>query len=239
MLKFIGLEFHKIKRTTMYLIIISLSVLPVLMILLQYLVSNDSEKEFYTTVASNNIVITMCLYTVAIILANFIITREYQDRTIIYLFITPQSRKKILASKFGLLFILLFSLGAFTYGSILILNMIFGGVDGDVAAKMIGAWFSGVILFFLLMPFIVLIALWRKNFISSMLISLVLVIFTTPFMFTENIYMFPHLIPMAVSNNLLRINNKLDINYPVAFIILAVVFVSCSLLSMKLFNRKE
>lgn len=238
-MKMIGLEFQKIKRTTMYFTMISLSVLPVIMILLRHLVSNDPEKKFYTTVANNNIVITICLYTVFIILTNYIITREYRDRTMIYLFITPQSRKKILMSKFGLLFILLFCLGSLTYGSILILNLIFGGVNGEIITKMVGAWLASVVLSFFLMPFIAMIALWRKNFISSMMISLVLIIFTIPFMFKENIYVFPHLIPMAVSNNLLRIQNKLDIDYLRASIILAAVCVICSLISMRLFNRKE
>ena len=239
MLNLIGLEFQKIRRTTIYSTVIFLSALPVFMIVLQYIVSKDSKKEFYTTVANSNIIITMCLYTVFIILTNYVISREHRDSTLIYLFITPQNRKKILAAKFGLLFLLLFGLGALTYGSILIVNLILGGVDGEILKRMTEAWLASVILSFFLMPFIAMIALWRKNFISSMLIALVLVIFTLPFMFKENAYIVPHLLPMAVSNNVLRIQNKLEFNYPCAFLLLAVICVICSLISMKLFNRKE
>lgn len=235
----IRLEFRKIRGTIMYIIMMCLAALPTFMILLQYIVSNDTEKEFYTTVANSNIIITMCLYTAFIISTNYIITREYRDRTLIYLFITPQSRTKILASKFGLLFLLLFAFSALTYGSILILNLIFGGVDVEIVKRMVEAWLASVVLSFFLMPLIAVIALWRKNFISSMLIALVLTIFTIPFMFKVNIYAFPHLIPMAVSNNILRIQNELSLNYPCAFAILAVICVICSLISMKLFNRKE
>lgn len=239
MLKLIGLEFQKIRRTTIYFTTLCLSLLPAIMILLQYIISHDSKQDFYTTVANSNVIITMCLYTAFIILTNYVITREYRDRTLIYLFITPQNRMKILFSKFGLLFLLLFGVSAITYGSIFIMNLIFGGVDAEVVKRIVGAWFASAILSFLLMPLIAMIALWRKNFISSMLIALVLVIFTLPFMFKENIYAFPHLIPMAVSNNILRIQNRLTLNYPCAFILLAIICVVGSLISMKLFSRKE
>lgn len=238
-MKLIPLEFKKIKNTTMYFIITSLAILPVLLVLLQYLISSESEKKFYTSVADSNIVITMCLYTASIILANFIITREYRDRTMIYLFITPQSRLKILVSKFELLFISLFCLGTVTYGGLLILNLIFGGTDSENIMRITGAWIMNIVLTFLLMPFVVMIALWRKNFISSMLISLVLVIFTTPFMFTEKVYAFPHLIPMTVSMNILTIQNKLDLNYPCALGILGIVCVVCMVVSIKLFSQKK
>ncbi|MCL2719099.1 MAG: ABC transporter permease [Lachnospiraceae bacterium] len=238
-MKYITLELRKIKKTSMSYIIFLFATLPILLMLLLHITSDEINKEFYTIIANYSVIITMCLFTVSIILANYIITREYQESTIIYLFIAPVSRKKILASKFGLLFLILFTLSIFTYGCIFLLNVMLGEVNSDIFARYVAACLSGAFLFFLLMPLIVAIALWRKNFISSMLISLVMLIFTSPFMFTQNFYAFPHLIPMAVSNNMLMTDNKLDINYPLAFLILALVGCLFTFVSVRLFEKKE
>lgn len=239
MLDLIKLESTKVKRTSMGKIIVALTLLPPVLIMIQYLCIKDDNKDFFTTLTGSNVIITMCLCTSLIIFSSYIFSREYQDKTYIYLFISPKSKRSIFVAKYLTVLVeMLISCGG-SYGITLLMNVIFGDVDSEIIEKFLLAWLCGVSLLFLLMPFIVAINIWKKNFISSMLIALVLLIFTFPFMFKENFYIFPQLVPMAVVNNLLRVEDKIDINYGLVYGIMIGVFAIFTVLSLRAFEKKE
>lgn len=239
MLDLIKLELTKVKRTSMGKIIVALTLLPPVLIMIQYLCIKDDNKDFFTTLTGSNVIITMCLCTSLIIFSSYIFSREYQDKTYIYLFISPKSKRSIFVAKYLTVLVeMLISCGG-SYGITLLMNVIFGDVDSEIIEKFLLAWLCGVSLLFLLMPFIVAINIWKKNFISSMLIALVLLIFTFPFMFKENFYIFPQLVPMAVVNNLLKIEGKIDINYGLVYGIMIGVFAIFTVLSLRAFEKKE
>jgi hypothetical protein len=235
--KLVRLEVLKLKRSSMNVMLLALSIVPILLIIIQYAVT--SNQSFFTTVSRNNRIISISIFSVVIIIANYILAREYKERTIIYLFITPKSRTKILLSKYILLFFIILILGALSFGSLFIANALTDGITKEILLKYLGAWLVGSGMFFLLTPVVVYVALVREDFISALLISLVVFIFTCPFMFKEQYYGLPHLIPMVAVNKFLSTDGVSDLNFPLLFLILGVVFLLFLYLSIRRFNRKE
>jgi len=238
MRRLVYLELVKLKKSSMNGILLAITVLPILLIIVQYVVK-DGKKVFFSTVSANNTIISMSIFSVVIIVANYIIAREYKERTLIYLFITPKSKTKILLSKYILLFLIILVLGALSFGTLIIANIFINGITSKVLAKLLGAWLIGTVMFFLLTSVVVYVALLRGDFISSLLISLVFFMFTCPFMFKNNYYIFPNLIPIVTVSNFLNINKIKSMDYIRSFSILGVVFLVFLYLSINRFNRKE
>lgn len=238
MRRLLALEFLKLKGALLNILLLCTIFLPILIIVIQYMVSKDSSS-FFSVVATNSTVISLSIFSVVIILASYIVAREYKDNTITYLLMTPNSRTKILVSKLIMLFISILLIESFTFAVLLATGYVLEGLSISYAIKFLETWVKSSVMYFLLTSVVVYIALVRRNFVSSLLIPLIALVFTSPFIYKETYIIFPHLIPIVAVSNTLGVDLNQGTNNPLQFIILFVVFIVFLFLSIRKFSARE
>lgn len=192
----INLELIKVRNTFANGLALISIIAPILMIIMVYAVGDD--KPFLEIVKSNSVFVQMIPFAVTVIYGCFIVAREYKENMMVYLKITPQSQTKIMLSK---LFVILFQLcltQLVTFILLFILNAVIDGFDTVLLLKYIKAGLISAGTLSALVPLIVFISMIRQSFSSASLIFLILFMFTFPFIFSENGYVFPHLLPMIL-----------------------------------------
>lgn len=238
MRRLLALEFLKLKGSLLNVLLLCTIFLPILIIVIQYMVSKDSSS-FFSVVASNSTVISLSIFSVIIILASYIVAREYKDNTITYILMTPNSRIKVLVSKFIMLFISILLIEFFTFALLLITGYVLEGLSISYAIKFLEAWAKSSVMYFLLTSVVVYIALVRRNFVSSLLIPLIALVFTSPFMYKETYIIFPYLIPIVAVSNTLGVELNQGSSNSLQFVILFAVFIVFLFLSIKKFSARE
>ncbi|WP_110932783.1 ABC transporter permease [Paenibacillus bouchesdurhonensis] len=237
MSKLVYLEFLKLKRSYINIFLFLSMFLPILFIVIQYFLSQN-EETFFLTITNNTSTISISIFSIIMILASYIMAREYKENMFSYLFITPNSRTKVLISKLLLLFIVILLLELITFVTLIIIHMFVGEFTMEKAGMLLEAWILSSLMFFLLTPLVVYIVLLRRGFVSSLLILLAGFIFTYPFIYKEYYYFLPHLIPLVtVSDHL-----GADVNAANGWMTMAImlgVFFLFTFLSIKKINRKD
>lgn len=187
-------EFLKLKRSKMKLIaFLGTMVTPLISVsqsIGMYVLKSDYKISFFTLFESA-FMFLMLLFGVLIfsVIASYIFSREYTEKTLKTLFTIPISKKNYIQCKFLALFILVLVLMIISWAYVLILgialNMIFGISEFYVGMVLLFLWrfvLGGILLYFSIAP-IALITLHTKGIIAPMLtasvIVLVNVIFST------------------------------------------------------------
>ncbi|MBW4084444.1 ABC transporter permease [Paenibacillus sp. S150] len=236
MSKLVYLELLKIKRSYINLFLILSIFIPILFIVIQYVISKE-DTTFFSVISKNTSTISVTIFSMIIILATYLIAREYKENTLTYLFVTPVSRTKLLLSKLLLLLLMIVLLELITFGLLALIHLFLGDFTLALASRLFDVWWISSLMFFLLTPVVTYIVLLRKDFVPSLLISLAGFIFTFPFVYRDFYYFFPHLIPMVTVTNYLENDVSVTSNGMPLLIMLAV-FVVFLFLSITKINRK-
>ncbi|SEW45976.1 ABC transporter permease [[Clostridium] fimetarium] len=232
----IGLELKKIKNTFVNGLVLISILAPILMIVLVYAVSSD--KTFLEVVISNSVYIQMIPFAVTVIYGCFIVTREYKENMIVYLEITPQSQTKIMLSKLIVTVLELCLTQVITFVLLFIINAVIDGFDFALLMKYVKVSLISAGALSALVPLIVFISLVRRSFSSASIIFLMIFMFTFPFIFSENGYVFPHLLPMILVAKFFG-NLRYDkISFLCGALVLTLVAMLFLYLSIRKTNKK-
>ena len=232
----IGLELKKIKNTFVNGLALISILAPILMIALVYAVSSD--KTFLEVVISNSVYIQMIPFAVTVIYGCFIVTREYKENMIVYLEITPQSQTKIMLSKLIVTVFELCLTQVITFVLLFIINAVIDGFDFVLLMKYVKVALISAAALSALVPLIVFISLVRRSFSSASIIFLMIFMFTFPFIFSENGYVFPHLLPMILVAKFFG-NLRYDkISFLCGALVLTLVAMLFLYLSIRKTNKK-
>lgn len=236
MIKLLYLEFLKLKRSFIFVILLTAVLLPICLIVIKYLTMGDSES-FFSAISQNSIIISVSIFSAAIIIGCYVVTREFKESTIQYLLTSIVPKTKILLSKIILLFIVIFSLEIITFGLLIIVNSFVGGLTTTILTDLLKAWLVSSSMLFLLTPAFVFVALMKREFAPSMILVLVFFMFTYPFGSKVH-YLLPHLIPLQIVSYILGASTYSH-NYYLAFCIMIEVFAGFLLLSIYKFGKRE
>lgn len=196
MKKIICFEIRKIRHTFLQPLILISLIGPLLMIAVINAI--DEEKNFFEVVVSNSIFVQMIPFVVTVIFGCFIVAREYKENMMVYLKMMPHSQVKIMLSKVIVIILELCITQILTFIMLFVINTLIDGYDIDFFYKYLGAGLISAATLCCLIPLIVFISLLRRSFSSASLIILVIFMMTFPYVFTENGYIFPHLLPMIL-----------------------------------------
>jgi len=235
--KLLMLEFMKLKRTVLIVLIPLSLILPLVLVLVQY--GFDQQNTFTSLVTKNSVFVQMIAFAAVVISGCFIIAREYKNNLISYLAITPKSLTQILLCKYILLFLEIAILQVLTFGLLIIVNTSISGFDAQIAVQYLTAGMLSTIFLFCLTPAVGYIALLKRNFSSSALIFLIIFMLTYPFAFTDYGYILPHLAPIIMVSKFLGNEQYAQISYGAGSVILFVVFSLFLYLSINQIRKKE
>jgi hypothetical protein len=212
-------------------------VAPIAMIIVMFVVNGD--KTFFEVVVSNSVFVQIIPFAVTVIFGCFIVAREYKENMMIYLKITPQSPVKIMLSKFVLILAQLCFTQIFTFIMLFLINTIIDGYDADLLLKYIEAGLISAGTLSCLVPLVVFVSILRRSISGSALLLLVIFMMTFPFIFSENGYIFPHLLPMILVAKFFG-NSVYDrISFLYGLLILAAVFIIFLYLSIRRTKKKD
>lgn len=237
MSKLLMLEFMKLKRTFLIVLIPLSLILPLVLVLVQY--GFDQQNTFTSVVTKNSVFIQMIAFAAVVISGYYMIAREYKNNLTSYLAITPKSITQILLAKYILLFLEIAVLQVLTFVLLMIINTSLSGFDPQLAVQYLTAGVLSAVFLFCLTPAVGYIALLKRNFSSSALIFLILFMLTYPFAFTDYGYLFPHLAPIILVSKYLGNEQYAQISYGVGTLILMVVFSLFLYLSINRVRKKE
>lgn len=231
------LEFKKLKRTFLIVLLPAGLLVPVILALVQF---GFNEKNMFNQVVSkSSVFIQMISFACVVISGCFIISREYKNNLISYLAITPKSMVKVLISKYIVLFIETGVLQIMIFGVLALINTLLYGFDSSLTGTYLTAGILSTLCLFCLVPVIVCIALVKRNMASSALVFLFLYMLTFPFSFMSYGYLFPHLLPVMLISKYLGNYQYAQINYISGALMLTAVFISFLILSLYKIRKKE
>ena len=237
MKKMIGFEIKKIRHTFIQLLILISLIGPLLMITVINAI--DGKKNFFEVVVSNSVFVQMIPFAVTVIFGCFIVGREYKENMMVYMKIMPQSQVKIMLSKVIVIIIELWFAQILTFIMLFIINTVIDGYDTGVLLKFIGAGLISAGALSCLVPLIVFISLLRRSFSSSALILLVIFMMTFPYIFSENGYIFPHLLPMIMVAKFFGSSVYDKISFLSGTLILIAIATIFGYLSIRITKKKE
>lgn len=235
--KMLGYELMKIKHTFLRILIIVSIIGPLATIVVMNAI-NDS-KTFFEVVKSNIVFVQLIPFVVTVIFGCFVVAREYKENMMIYLKITPQLQVKIMLSKLSLIVLELCFTQLLTFILLFVINTVIDGYDMDLLLKYIEVGLISAGTLCCLAPLIVYISLLRRSFSSASLIILVIFMLTFPYIFSENGYIFPYLLPMIMVAKFLGSSVYDKISYGCGTIILLTVASVFLYFSIRKTKKKE
>lgn len=180
-------EFLKLKRSKMKRIaLLGTMVTPLISVsqsIGMYVLKPDYQISLFTLFESA-FMFWMLLFGLLIfsVIASYIFSREYTEKTLKTLFAVPISKKSYMQCKFLTLFLLVSVLMLLSWAYVLIsgiaLNMVFGISEFYVGMALLFLWrfiLGGILLYFSIAP-IALVALYTKGIIAPMLTASVIVL---------------------------------------------------------------
>ncbi len=236
MTKLLTLEFVKLKRTFLTILLPLSFVSPIVLVLVQYC---NNQNTLPLVVTKNSAFIQMISFACVVISGCYIISREYKNNLLSYLAITPKSMKQVLLCKYIILLIETTLLQLLIFVSLFIINTILSGFDMHIAIQYLTAGILSSIVLFCLTPCIVYITMVIRNFTSSAMVFLILYMLTYPFSFLKFGVFLPHLLPITLIGKFLGNERYAQISYCSGILILIVVFVLFLYLTIIKIGKKE
>ncbi|MDO5852180.1 MAG: ABC transporter permease [Methanobacteriaceae archaeon] len=181
MIKLIKSEFLKLKGSKIFPITIIASLISPLMMLVAMFKQRQHDPSIIFTLnglflQTNTYVLLLFGLVIFGVIAAFLFTREYNEHTLKTILPIPVSRTKFLISKFIMLYIWIFILISVTFiGTIFIAYI--GNVT-EITLNVILTGFyqyvmGGSLLFLVLSP-IIFIALWSKNLVPTVIVTIII-----------------------------------------------------------------
>ncbi|MEK3854003.1 ABC transporter permease [Cytobacillus sp. FSL H8-0458] len=204
-------EFLKLKRSKMQLIsTVGASVVPLMVVIASY-IQMKTEKpspiiEFHELFSNAN------LYTILVVgvplygvVAAYIFNREYMDDTLKNLLTIPVSRVNLILSKLLLLFMWILFLTLVSWGLTLILGVLlqFQGLSKSLISESFLQFLLGGILLFALSTPIVLITVVLKNYVPTIIFTILVTLINIMTANSEHRGLFPWAAAGDISMNTL------------------------------------
>lgn len=234
--RLLTLEFRKLKRTFLYILLPAAFLAPLILVLVEY--ASGQNASFSEIITKNSVFIQMISFASVVISGCYSTTREYKSNMEPYLAITPNSMTRILLCKIILLFLETLVLQLAIFGALFCANTVLNGFSGGIAIHLLTAGILSTLFLSCLIPVVTFIALWRRTFAGSSIIFLVLLMFTFPFTFMSYGYLFPQLVPIILISEFLGSKRYTQISYEYGFLILAATFAVFLYLSI-IWTRKK
>lgn len=228
--KLFVLEFEKVKKSFLTILIPMVFLGPIVMVYLGF--TSSKGQTFYDVVVKESVFIQMIPFAIVVLSGCYILGREYKDNMWTYLNITSKSPTKIILCKIGALCLETIVLQLLTFVVLLLMNSVLEPIDAKVVFTYIKAAVMSSLLMACLVPAIVFITLIKREVAASAIIILIIYMFTFPFIFQDYGYMFPHLLPLVVVIKIFGSDRYVSVNYLIGSGVMVLLFFIFLILSL-------
>jgi hypothetical protein len=236
-------ELKKLKSSKILLLIPMGSILPVFLMFFDRLKKSQDFKYVYWRIllSESQHAMNICAFSFVILIAGYIITREYQDNTIDQLFAYPIERYKILLCKILVMLPVIFSIFVLSLAS----TVIFGAAlkvdlpSSMELAKQLKILLISVLLQFALVPAVVAVSALTKNMIGVAAMGVCCVLLTITFLNTDYNTFMPWCVPILIASDLGSYTHFWRVNYQQAITTILITFSAASIFSFLYYCRTD
>lgn len=242
MIRILAAELLKLKRSKIF----SVSILGILssplMNFLLYLAIKKQLPEksitLYNYLRQTNIFVTFLIGTLLFgLIATYLFNREYQDNTLKNILAIPVNRTQLIIGKFLVLFgwIMVLVFVNFIAASLLGLTGIFTEVQLDIFIQQFKLYILGGILLFSLTPVAVLITLIYKNYVHSIVFTIIVTFIGMIILNSKYVMVYPWTVPFTL------ISKEVSMRYPIIYswIAIGTTFIASFSGVVIYFNRTD
>jgi len=241
LLRILHVEILKLKRSPMlWVSMLGVAIAPFLnyLIFLSLRSNNSSAITAERYFEQGYIFLTALIGTIVFgLIATYIFDREYRDNTLENMLTMPIRRVEVIINKMIILLGWIIFLILFTFGLTILLNYMGVFIEFDLIAliKYLKIYIITGILYFTLMPVIILIAMVFKSYIHPIGFSIFVTITSLVITNTKYGELFPWSLPYLLAAY------RGDLYYPVSYSIISITlaFIVPLLLCIIYFNKKD
>lgn len=234
-------ELLKLKRSKMFLISISGAIVAPFLVVVSSFVHNQTENP-QSPILFADLFYNVNLYTVLVIgvplygvVTAYLYNREYAEDTLKNLLTIPVSRTELLFVKLILLFMWIMLLSTIAWGFTLILGLLgqFDGYTVGLGLEYIVRFLAGGTLLFILSTPIILTTLILKNYVPTIIVTIVITLINVMTGNSEHRGLFPWAAAGDIANSTLQPTYPAEASY----IIIGVIAIG-GLIATILYFRK-
>ncbi|MGP4039109.1 ABC transporter permease [Gracilibacillus sp. D59] len=237
-------ELLKLKRSIILWILPIATIVPIILSFLPLYMTKlqDGEDANYLLtllqgdLAFLNLIIGIPLFA---LIASYVFSIEYQQKTVNYLFTYPYSRLHFLLGKMTVIFILM----TFVVFSSFIISLVLGisflkvSVDYDMIINYLTLYLLVIIMQFALIPLSILLTIWKKNIILPIFASVILAVIAGLIMEHDIATLFPWSIPSRITFGLTNYYDYASFSYNLSIVSLIFVFYVPLILSIGYYRK--
>jgi len=235
-------ELLKLKRAKMLLVSLIGAASAPLMVFIGYLNLRAKKPQepiyFQEAFGETNLYLTMLLGTMLYgVITAYLFQREYAEDTLKHMLTIPISRLRLLLSKLLLLFLWITLLTLFCWLSILLLGTIAGydGLSLKVMYHALKQYVAGGWLMFLLTAPTMLVTLWFKNYVPTIIFTAALTMGNVAIINNEYVVLYPWSVPYVIATGSFN-----DVYPPLySYVSIAVVSIFSLILAAIYFKRSD
>ncbi|MBY7142548.1 ABC transporter permease [Virgibacillus sp. NKC19-3] len=248
MINFVS-ELRKLKRSSMLFLIPLASIVPVILSFvpayLNYRATGDmfdTNQLFQGNIIFLNLLIGIPLFA---LITGEIVVREYQLKTINYLFTSPGRRIQFLINKLMVIFV--YIVLTFVFSMCLTLIVVGLAAQADIGSSLssdlilsyLQLYGLSIWMQFLLVPITMMVSIATKNIIAPIILAIFGVIIAGTGLGSQWATFFPWAVPSRIVFALTDYGNYGGVNVAFSMTILVVVFLLALLLSMVLYEKAD
>lgn len=241
MLKFIQMEFFKLKNSKMFLLTLLGSLAPTLLVYLGFVGRLDfGESINYALLSGQTHLYMLGVFGVFLttVIVSYMFSREYSEHTLKSIFTAPVSRSKYLVGKSVsfLIWILILCSVCFITSTIL---CIVTGVDGlilNLFSKHFSEMLIGGCLLFLVMTPLMFIAMLMRSMVPAMIVAAILSFGNIIAYGHEEAIVYPWILPTMLSSGEIT---SLTSNLTIPYVVVLITFVVGLVLSYVYLTQKD
>ncbi|WP_163581374.1 ABC transporter permease [Gracilibacillus saliphilus] len=237
-------ELLKLKRSIILWILPIATIVPIILSFLPLYMTKLQEGEdanyLFTLLQGNlaflNLIVGVPLFA---LIASYIFSMEYQQRTVNYLFTYPYSRLHFLLGKMTVILILMtfviFSSFLISLG--LGIGFLKASVDEEMLLHYLTIYLLVILMQFALIPLSILLTVWKKNILLPMFVSVILAVVAGLIMEYDIATLFPWSIPSRIAFSLTDYYNFASFSYNLSIVSLILVFYIPLMLSIGYYRK--
>ena len=215
MVSLLSTELLKLKRSSMFLIsILGAAVAPFVVVVATYVhePATPFKELFYNVNLYTVLIIGVPLYGVV---TSYLFNREYTENTLKNILTTPVSRVSFIMSKTLLLFMWIMMLTVTAWGITLVLGVLtqFNGLNISVLTESLKQFSIGGLLLFILSSPIILLTLVMKNYVPTIIFTVVITLINVMGGNSEHRALFPWAAAGDIANNTLPLTYPPEYSY--------------------------
>ncbi|WP_077603562.1 ABC transporter permease [Oceanobacillus sojae] len=221
-------EFLKLKRSSMFLIsLLGSAVAPFVVVIATFIhePATPFQDLFYNVNLYTVLIIGVPLYGVV---TTYLFNREYTENTLKNLLTIPVSRVSFIISKTLLLFLWIMMLSIIAWGLTLFLGMLtqFDGLSSSLLLDSLKQFSTGGILLFVLSTPIILVTLVTKNYVPTIIFTVVITLINVMAGNSEHRGLFPWAAAGDISNQTLPPTYPVEYSYIIIATTALIGFIS-------------